>query len=304
MDPLTLVTIIIIGLALLFTFITVLLASVAAGKMLRPPRKIGDWDPKSLGFDYDDVSVEASDGVVLKGWFIDRGSDKTIIALHGYTSSRWDETYMKPVIKILGEAGYNVAVFDFRAHGESGGEMTTLGFRERRDVMEIISWFRENKKDKAVKVGLIGYSMGGAVAIMVSAMDNRVDAAVADSPYINIIASGKRWIKRLGEPLRSLLLIGYPLIVYFVSRRAGIDPSELDMMKYAEKIKKPLLVIAGKRDDLVALSEAIDFCKVAHSHNKNVERWITDSAHVESIKDYPDEYRERVIGFFERWLGR
>ncbi len=293
-----------VGIALILGILIVILAAIAANKLLRPPRRVGSWTPRDLGFDFEDVEVETGDGTMLKGWFIDRGSRSTIIAIHGYTSSRWDETYMKPVIKILAEAGYNVAAFDFRAHGESGGEYTTLGYHERRDIMDIITWLKENRKDRAENIGLIGYSMGGAVTIMVSSMDDRVSAGVADSPYINIVSSGKRWIKRFGEPLRTLLLISYPLIIRFVSGRAGIDPEELNMMRYAEKIGKPLLVIAGRRDDLVHVSEALDFCKVAHSHNKNVERWITDSRHVESIRDYPDEYRERVVGFFERWVPK
>ena len=102
----------------------------AARRLLRPPRRVGGWTPESLGFSYEDVEVSAPDGVVLRGWFVDRGARATVLAIHGYTSSRWDETYMKPVIAVLARGGFNVAAFDFRAHGASGGDYTTLGVRE------------------------------------------------------------------------------------------------------------------------------------------------------------------------------
>ncbi len=290
-------------LIIIIVAILVLLAFMAAKKLLSPPRKRGVWTPQDLGLRYQDVEVVADDGVKLRGWFIDVGSEKTVIAIHGYTSSRWDETYMKPVIRILARNGFNVLAFDFRAHGESEGKYTTLGVRELIDYRGIISWLKSNYPDKAKKVGVIGYSMGGAVAIMLAATEDRVDAVVADSPYMDIIASGKRWIKRMGQPMRSLLLAVYPFIVSFASRIAGIDTDELRIINYADRVKKPLLIIAGRRDDLVSINEINSFFQRAKTSGKPVEIWITDSPHVRTIVDEPEEYEKRIVSFFQRWLS-
>ena len=290
-------------LIIIIAAILVLLAFAAAKKLLSPPRKKGAWTPRDLGLRYQDIEVVADDGVKLRGWFIDVGGEDTIIAIHGYTSSRWDETYMKPVIHILARNGFNVLAFDFRAHGESEGEYTTLGVRELRDYRRIISWLRNNYPDKAKKIGVIGYSMGGAVAIMLAATEDRIDAVVADSPYMDIIASGKRWIKRMKQPMRSLLLAVYPLIVSFASRIAGINTDELRIINYADKVKKPLLIIAGRRDDLVSINEINSFFQRAKAHGKPVELWITDSPHVRTIVDEPEEYKKRIVSFFRRWLS-
>jgi dipeptidyl aminopeptidase/acylaminoacyl peptidase len=287
---------------LAFIGFLVALAYVSARRLLRPPRKIGEWTPRDLGFDFQDVEVVTKDNVKLRGWFIDVGSDKTVIAIHGYTSSRWDEGYMRPVLELLAKNGYNVAMFDFRAHGSSEGEYTTLGYTEIEDYKEIISWIRSQFPDKAMKIGVIGYSMGGAVSIMLNALEDKVDATIADSPYINIVSSGERWIKRVKGPMRYLLLLSYPLIIRFASRIAKVDVNTLNMMNYADKLKKPLLVIAGKEDDLVSLDEIKQFYEKAVSSGKHVELWITDARHVESILKYPQEYREKVISFLERWL--
>lgn len=295
--------VLIIALVLVVIGLLVLLAFIASRKLLSPPRKKGDWTPRDLGLDYSDVEVVSYDGVKLRGWFIDTGSDKTVIAIHGYTSSRWDETYMKPIIKILAANGFNVLAFDFRGHGESGGDYTTLGFRELRDYHRIISWLKNSLAEKSRKIGVIGYSMGGAVAIMIAATVDMVDAVVADSPYMDITASGRRWIKRMSSPLRYVLLAIYPLIVWFASLSAGVDVKALHIQQYADKIKRPLLIIAGERDDLVALDEIKSFYERAKAGGKNVELWVTSSGHVRSIVDHPSQYEERVISFFKRWLS-
>ncbi len=295
--------VLIASLIVIIVAILVLLAFAAAKRLLSPPRKKGAWTPQDFGLGYQDVEIVADDGVKLRGWFIDVGSMNTVIAIHGYTSSRWDETYMKPVVHMLARNGFNVLAFDFRAHGESEGKYTTLGVRELRDYRRIISWLKNNYPDKAKKVGVIGYSMGGAVAIMLAATEDRIDAVVADSPYMDIIASGKRWIKRMKQPMRGLLLVVYPLIVSFASHIAGINTDELKIINYADKVKKPLLIIAGRRDDLVSINEVNSFFQRAKAHRKPVELWITDSPHVRSILDEPEEYEKRVVSFFRRWLS-
>ncbi len=279
------------------------LARAAASKLLSPPRLKKKWTPKDLGHDYEDVAVKTDDGLTLRGWFIDKGSNTTIIAIHGYTASKYEEDYMKPVIDLLARNGYNVVAFDFRAHGDSDGEITTLGVKEVEDYVRIIDWLKKEKPGKAEKIGVIGYSMGGAVTIMLSAKDKRINAAVADSPYIDITASGRRWIMRMKGALRSLLLAVYPLIVRFAASKANINIEDLVMYKYASRIKIPFMIIAGRNDDLVALDEIKRFYEALRKTNPNTILWVTGSGHVRSIKDHPKEYEERVIGFFKKYLG-
>ncbi len=300
MDPIHLV-IIIGSVILLVVIVMVLIARAAAKKLVHPPRVRKGWNPGDLGFEYEDFTVKTTDGLGLKGWFIPGKRGETVIVLHGYTASKYNTEYIKPVVEILARHGYNVVVYDHRAHGDSEGDVTTLGYKEVDDLSRVIDWLIEEKKVSG-KIGLIGYSMGGAITLKALAVEDRIAAGVADSPYVDIVVSGRQWIKRMKGILRTILLMDYPLIIRFARKYAGVDLKELNMFNYAEKIRKPLLIIAGKNDDLVPLGQINELAKKIKAVNENTEIWITDSRHVSAVRDYPEEYEEKVISFFERWL--
>lgn len=78
--------------------------------------------------DMQDVSVQAADGAVLKGWYIQpkEFNGSVVIALHGITDNR--EGVFGYGLMFL-ERGYAVLLPDARAHGESGGEIATYGVK-------------------------------------------------------------------------------------------------------------------------------------------------------------------------------
>ena len=274
---------------------------LAARKLLRPPRLVCDWHPGVLGLRHEDAEHIARDGGRLRGWIIHPSQGEplaTVLVLHGFTRSRWDDKYMCPSMFMLASAGFRVAAFDLRGHGESGGR-SSLGLREAEDAEELVRMLRERFGGR---LGVLGFSLGGAVALMLAARGS-VDAVVADSPYVDILESARGWVKRAGTPLRQLLLASFPLIVRFASLELGFEPSKLVLHPLAPRIRIPTLIIAGRRDDLVPLSSIERFHRAAVEAGAPVELWVTGSGHVESLKDDPVGYRERVTGFFERWLA-
>jgi len=295
---------IVVGVVAAFVVIEVALAFAAASKLAKPPRRRGGWTPRDLGFEYEEVALRTRDGVELRGWFIKGSKPSTVVVLHGYTSSRFDESYIKPVVSLLAGGGFNVLVYDQRAHGESGGDHTTLGYREVDDLNDVVEWLRRNKPEASKSVGVIGFSMGGAVALMHAAKYGTLNAYIADSPYIDVFASGKRWIKRSREPLRTMLLIVYPLITRLVESKAGVRGKELVLYRYASQLRgRRIMIVAGRKDDLVDLGEITKFVEEAGRAGAEIILWVVDSRHVSAVKDYPEEYRERVLSFFEKWLA-
>jgi len=282
--------IILLALILFFAFIF-----VVAYKMVTPPREIKNWTPKDAGIEYEEVTIPTSDGLKLKGWWIDRGSEKTIIPLHGYTSSRWG-FYIIPMIETLAKSGYNVLAFDFRAHGESEGKYTTVGDRELIDLISAIDWLKKEKPSSDKRIGLIGYSMGAMVAIRALAEDERVCCAVADSPPMYLDKTGARSLKYFANLPKWLYYFVKPISKMITGAK------EVHPIAYADRVKKPLLLIAGEKDPIVKVEEVKEFYERNKKINPDVELWITEAAHVRTIQLMPEEYKGKVLQFFEKYL--
>jgi fermentation-respiration switch protein FrsA (DUF1100 family) len=285
----------------LFFFILIIVlflgfAALIAYKMVKPPRVLGGWTPKDLGYDYEDVAIETRDGLKLSGWWIPNGSDKTVIPLHGYTRSRWDDVYMKETTEFLLKEGYNVLTFDFRAHGESEGKYTTVGIDEILDVLSALDWLKAHQPEHSRQIALIGFSMGAMLTIRALAEDNRVCCGVADSPPMYLDRTGARGLKYFANLPEWLYHFAKPFMKLFSGAR------ELNMLEYAGRVKKPLLLVAGGKDPLVEVEEVREFYEQNRAINPSVELWATDAPHVRTLKFHPDEWKSRVRAFLERWM--
>src|SRR5512133_1944627 len=131
--------------------------------------------PADLGLDFKVVHFPSTDGITLSGWWIPaEGSPNTIIFLHGFGGT------MDPDIKYVPafiQAGYNVLMFDFRAHGRSNGSRTSLGALEVNDVIGAIHFA---KSCNSWAIGLMGFSMGGRAALLAAAQHPGIQAVISD----------------------------------------------------------------------------------------------------------------------------
>jgi len=101
-----------------------------------------------------------------------------------------------------------------------------------------------------------------------------------------------------------MLLIVYPLITRLVESKTGVPGKELVLYRYASQLRgRRIMIVAGRRDDLVDLGEITKFVEEAGRAGAEITLWVVDSQHVSAVKDYPEEYRERVLSFFEKWLA-
>src|SRR5437016_5186056 len=106
------------------------LALLTHGALSPPRKRRSTHHPEALP--YEDVSFDSLDGVNLDGWFIP-APDAGAVALlcHGYLGNREG---MLAHARFLHEAGYSALLFDFRAQGQSRGNLCTFGYREALDV--------------------------------------------------------------------------------------------------------------------------------------------------------------------------
>ncbi len=262
---------------------------------VHPSRCGYDDTPSTVGLAYTSFNVTTEDGVVLKGWEIEPSNSErsaVIILMHGYTSCKADPRLLN-VSKALSLMGYRVVTFDFRAHGESGGDKTTIGPLEARyDAPAVIDYVAAKYPDRPIV--LMGYSMGAVVAIMAGAEDPRVTAVVADSPYPVLDTVIPRWLKsQMGVPEAYSKLIGF-WGARFTGESLSYGPMLLD------EIDKPLLVIVGTRDPLVTPDEAREIAAKSCCGDAVI---VDGAGHVEAAKVMGEAYFIRVMGFIEQYTS-
>jgi fermentation-respiration switch protein FrsA (DUF1100 family) len=254
--------------------------------------------PADLALEYEDVAFPSIiDNLDLRGWFLPSGdSRRVVIMAHGGDMHRAD-----PSINTLGvasglvERGFNVLMFDFRGHGESGGERMSAGYYERRDLNGAVDLV---KKMSFEKIGVLGFSMGAATALLTAPDNEDIDAIVSDSCYADLAGIMAREFKaRTGFPefflTPSLFMIK---IIYGVDFNA-VKPSE----SVGGIAPRPILFIHGAEDTFIPLENVHKLYKA--SGNPENELWIAPGAdHVQAYNSNPSEYIEKVAAFFDKAL--
>lgn len=237
------------------------------------------------GLSYEEFSVTAEDGVVIRGWVLGPGAggDAVFVLMHGYTGCR-SAPYVAVLARELVERGYPVVVFDFRGHGLSGGS-TTIGPREVLDARAVVGYVSERFPGR--RIVLVGFSMGGAVAVVEGAGDPRVYAVAADSPYYRLRDVIPRWLE-YKTPLPGWVGV---LAGFYGRLMAGVD---LDFGPAGvERVDKPLLVVYGPWDPLVTRDEARDLAARSPC-GRLVE--VPGAGHVEAVDVLgPGRYADMLI---------
>jgi len=249
------------------------------------------------GADCEDVTFPPADGQhLVSGWWFPRPTtNRVVVGCAGYRGSKSE---LIGISTALWRAGFNVLLFDYRGHGADRGAPVTLGYRELRDFVGALDYVHRRVPD--ARIGVIGYSMGAAIAIMGSARRPDVRAVVADSPFATHAGVVSHNISRIihinGRPIAALADI-------FLERIAGYRHRDVEPVReVAALAPRPLLVIHGADDQTIPVSHARQVYAAAGAPK---ELWICEDAdHCGAYFLDRPRYIQRVVGFFERWLDR
>jgi hypothetical protein len=241
--------------------------------------------PDDYGLRFETVSFQSPDGTELSGWFLPavgppRG---TIVHCHGNAQNM---TAHWLFVKFLPREGYNLFVFDYRGYGRSAGKPTRSGTVE--DARAAIEYVLGREDVDASRVGILGQSIGGAVAVVVAAEDARIRGAVIDSSFSSYRDEAAHALRQ--NPLTWLL--AWPLSRCLI--RSGLDPVD----HVADISPRPVLFIHGTADRVVPADMSRELMERA---GEPKELWLVEDArHTGAI--YIDEaaYRRQVCGLFER----
>lgn len=217
-----------------------------------------------------------------------RGARPAIASCHGFGGSS-DGAGHPALARALEAAGYVVLRFDFRGCGASDGETgRVICLEEVEDLRNALTYLATRREVDAERLGVIGASLGGAVAIYASAIDPRIKVCAANGTVANgdrqcrvrypDDAAYRAFRARLDaarqhrrETGRSVMIDRYDIVYIPEARRAAMPASSImrfpaetaiSMFEFApdERVAaiapRPLLLVHPRGDDVVPVSES------------------------------------------------
>jgi uncharacterized protein len=272
------------------------LAVVLARYFIHPPRYRVGRTPRDLGLEYRDVTLTSSDGVQLKGWYVPGAGTAGIVVCHGFPANR---ECLLEFIPWLHRAGFHVLTFDFRALGESSGDLCSFGLHEKEDVKAAVAMLAAQPGVEKDAIGAMGLSMGGATVLLAAAETPRIRAVVTDSAFARLDEMVAERFRPVPVFYRGALCTS---VRFCAERLSGYTTADVAPVAAIRRIApRPILLIHGGADQLVPVRHA----RMLHdAAGERVQYWeLPGVGHVQCYAAGREEYERRVVRFFGEALG-
>ncbi len=237
------------------------------------------------GIIYEEIEILSHDGLKLSGWYTPPKNGAVILVAHGHTGTRPLKFY-----QLFAEHGYGVLALDFRAHGISEGDTTTLGYLESQDIESALEFAL--KKPSVEHIGAWGGSMGGASVILAASRREEIEAVIADSAFFTLEDTLKT---RVSIPV----LRG--VVRFFAEQETGMNMNWVRPVDVVGSISpRPIFIIQGMQDTSIPVNSAQNLYDAAGEPRF---LWTeTEASHLRMYDNHQAEYTEKAIGFFDAFL--
>ena len=265
-----------------------------------PPRCTLNLSTEKYRADYLEIWFTNEQGLKLKGWLIksNQALDKplpTIIFCHGLGSNKSD---FMDLARHLVYYGYNAFLFDLRAHGESEGSSCSLGLYEQNDLEAALDYLIKRDDIDPERIGIFGFSLGGAIALMAAANDKRIAAVLSDSSF-NDLKEQSGYTLSSFYHLPSFLFMPLASLIYRIYFKGSMDL--VSPINSVSKISpRALMLIYGEKDTQIPPDSNKKLFAMAKEPKA---LWsIPEANHGETLSMDHERYRERVLKFFDQYV--
>jgi uncharacterized protein len=262
--------------------------------------------PENYGLQAEHLSILTRDSIWLKALYISgstaggratqQANNSTtpqlcLVMIPGISGCK---EFFLPTAQYFAQHGISTLLLDQRAHGESGGEYCTFGFREKHDVSSAVDTLLA--RHPHLRLGVMGHSLGGAVALQALAEDERLQFGIVESTFHSLEAVVEQYGKNYFG-VRSPWLARHTLDK--AAAIAHFDPYAVKPFESAERIQQPVFMAHGDADERIPLA----FGRINFEHLVSPQKeWHTvrGAGHNTMWLRGGEQYREAMMRFLER----
>lgn len=267
-------------------------------------------DPATAhGIAFEDVVVDTPVGQ-MPAWLVPAeapggGPQTWAILVHGHGATRGEALRVIPLLRELGITSLAITYRNDAGAPPSADRMHHLGAAEWEDADAAIAYALSRGAQRVV---LIGWSMGGGIALrtsVLSAHREAIAALVLDSPAVDwqdILDHHARML-RAPRPMRLLALwmMRSPWGYRAVRLREPIALAQMRVPFYAEHLDHPVLLVHALADRTVPPAPSAELARLRpdrvefepFEHASHTREWNTD----------PERYERRLAEFLVRVLA-
>ncbi|MFA8451284.1 MAG: alpha/beta hydrolase [Bacteroidales bacterium] len=208
--------------------------------------------------------IQTFDHLKLQGEIISPKVDckGNIILLHGIRANR--QGMMRQANKLV-EMGYRCILLDLRGHGESEGKYCSFGFYEKKDISTLINSLET--RNYTYNLGILGHSMGAAIAIQCMELDKRIEFGIIESAFSDLKTTTCDYIKSyLGFKIEYL----YNYFIRRAEKIAHFHFEDVIPENSCKNIQQDVLVFHGKTDKKISIEYGQNNFKNMASKNKKL----------------------------------
>jgi len=239
-----------------------------------------------------EVSLPGS-GVTLGGILFRPASTAkllpAIIVLHGWArpgvpgAARVESTARR-----LSEQGYVALALSMRGWPPSSG-WDDCGTRQPDDVAKAADWLAALPGVNADSIGVLGFSLGGQVALLSGTRSDRIKAIVAYFPITDV----QRWGDTTSNT--GIRYFYVPLVCGTGDRNSPVH--------IAEQIHAPVLLIHGDRDTEVPTEQSLRMQEALSKADRHVELVVIGGGDHGFKGEQDEQAWSAATRFFNTYLG-
>ena len=188
-----------------------------------------NYQNDKIQFKYDEIFINVDEEIQLKSWIIKKDFKKlkTLVIFHGNAGHLSNRIYK---LNELYKLDINILLISWRGFSGNKGSPTENNLYS--DAKASINWLNEQGVNNG-QIILYGESLGSGVAVELG-KENNFNSIILESPFTSIENSAKIYYPYL--PVRLLLKDRY------------------DSISKIKMIHTPILIMHGKKDDVVPFS--------------------------------------------------